>query len=88
MSLIDVCEMMYAYVYRHPFLYVSETWYGIDDDVITRWVNRYKADLVKYDGFIVTHTPVFARLFEGFDKPLIMVCFVYACLYAYPNLCV
>jgi hypothetical protein len=29
--------------------------------------------LSKYDGFIVTHTPVFARLFERFEKPVILV---------------
>jgi hypothetical protein len=34
---------------------------------------RYWAILSKYDGFIVTHTPVFARLFERFEKPVILV---------------
>ena len=37
------------------------------------YVWRYAAELDKYDGFIVTHTPVFARLFEHLNKPVILV---------------
>ena len=38
----------------------------IDQEMIDRFVERYRAELVKYDGFIVTHTPVFARLYGSF----------------------
>jgi hypothetical protein len=52
---------------------LSQAWYGIDETMIDRFLWRYSGELAQYDGFIVTHTPVFARLFEGFNKPVIVV---------------
>jgi hypothetical protein len=49
------------------------SWHHIDQELVDRFVERYRTELEKYDGFIVTHTPVFARLFETFGKPVILV---------------
>ncbi len=49
------------------------TFYGINTRLIEQWVARYRLELSAYDGFIVTHSPVFCRLFESFGKPIIMV---------------
>ena len=54
----------------------------IDQEMIDRFVERYRAELVKYDGFIVTHTPVFARLYESFGKPVILI---NSCRYDQPH---
>ena len=34
---------------------------------------RYQHELSVYDGFIVTHTPCFAMLYERWNKPVICV---------------
>ena len=49
------------------------SWYGFDQDLADRFSHRYADELAKYDGFIVTHTPLFTRLFEGLNKPVILV---------------
>jgi hypothetical protein len=51
----------------------ENTWKNINDDMINAFYQRYKDELSKYDGFIVTHTPVFALLYEKFNKPIIIV---------------
>ena len=51
----------------------SFSWYGINQEMVNRFTWRYARELGKYDGFIVTHTPVFARLFENLNKPVILV---------------
>lgn len=38
-----------------------------------RFYERYKEELASYDAFIVTHTPVFALLYEKWGKPVIVV---------------
>ena len=57
------------------------TWYSINDELIEQFVSRYRLELASYDRFIVTHTPVFCRLFESFDRPIIMV---NSCRYDHP----
>jgi hypothetical protein len=47
-------------------------WKHIDDDMCNRFYDRYKNELNTYDGYIVTYPPVFAKLFEKFEKPVIM----------------
>lgn len=51
----------------------QHTWRGIDDDLIEKFYQRYKNQLQQYDGFIVTHTPCFAMLYEKFNKPIVTV---------------
>lgn len=47
---------------------------NLNHKVCQNFYNAYKDKLCKYDGFIVTHTPTFALLFEKFNKPIFTVC--------------
>jgi hypothetical protein len=49
------------------------TWQNIDANMINSFVNKYYDFLSTFDGFIVTHTPIFALLYEKFNKPIILV---------------
>ena len=49
--------------------------------MIEQFVARYRLELSGYDGFVVTHTPVFCRLFESFNKPIVLV---NSCRYDHP----
>lgn len=49
----------------------NNNWKNIDDKMCEEFYNAYKTELQQYDGFIVTHTPVFSKLFEKFEKPII-----------------
>lgn len=51
----------------------QHTWKDINEDVINKFAEYYTSYFSKFDGFIVTHTPVFALLFEKFNKPVIVV---------------
>jgi hypothetical protein len=50
-----------------------ETWRDICPATIAAFQREYGEMLQAYDGFIVTHTPVFALLFEPFGKPIVVV---------------
>jgi hypothetical protein len=49
------------------------TWQSLNDAMIDMFIDRYHNELCKYDGFIVTHGLLFIRLFERFNKPIIMI---------------
>ena len=49
------------------------TWHGIDPAIIAAFQARYDSFLCGFDAFIVTHTPVFAAIFEKYDKPVLLV---------------
>lgn len=51
----------------------KNNWINIDEKMCDLFFHQYKKMLDKYDGFIVTHTPVFARLYEKFNKPIIVI---------------
>jgi len=51
----------------------QNTWTKINEDMINQFYERYKDELSIYDGFIVTHSPVFALLYEKFNKPIIII---------------
>jgi len=51
----------------------QHTWTTITEDRIRLFQETYEKELKTYDGFIVTHTPVFAMLFEKYGKPIIIV---------------
>jgi hypothetical protein len=51
----------------------AHTWKYLNTAMVERFVQTYQQHLSTYDGFIVTHTPVFCRLFESFGKPIVMV---------------
>ena len=49
------------------------TWRQFDPLLIHTFVKQYESFLSEFDGFIVTHTPIFAMLFEKFEKPILIV---------------
>ena len=49
------------------------SWIGIDSEMVSAFKWQYRGLLKDYDGFIVSHTPVFCRLFEDEKKPIILV---------------
>lgn len=51
----------------------ENTWGGLNQDMCDRFYERYKDFLDQFDGFIVTHTPAFALLYEKCNKPIIIV---------------
>lgn len=58
---------------NNPDIINQTTFKNIDQSMCDRFYQRYQHELSNYDGFIVTHTPVFALLFEKFNKPIICV---------------
>ncbi len=51
----------------------ENTWQNIDENMINKFNERYDDFLRQFDGFIVTHTPIFCLLFEKYKKPIFMV---------------
>lgn len=51
----------------------GHTWNNINIDMINRFVERYRDLLQTFDGFIVTHSPIFCLLYETFNKPIILI---------------
>jgi hypothetical protein len=51
----------------------QDTWTDFTEDRIRAFQEIYEKELRTYDGFIVTHTPVFAMLFEKYGKPILIV---------------
>ncbi len=51
----------------------QDTWKMIDEERIEAFHDEYDEQLQEYDGFIVTHTPVFAMLFEKYNKPILII---------------
>jgi hypothetical protein len=51
----------------------QETWKTLDRRAIQGFVSEYGEYLSGFDGFIVTHSPVFALLYESFNKPVILI---------------
>jgi hypothetical protein len=51
----------------------SETWFNINKDMITAFQKEYEDFLQTFDAFVVTHSPVFALLFEKYQKPILII---------------
>ncbi len=51
----------------------ANTWKHIDAGMIDRFHSIYDSYLSEFDGFIVTHSPVFCMLYEKYGKPIILV---------------
>ncbi len=49
------------------------TWRGLDRDMCAAFRERYRGELERYDGFVVTHTPCLYLVFRDFGKPIIVV---------------
>ncbi len=67
----------HRWVFGFPYVNVkhvtSRSWKNINKEMIAEFQKEYDSYLSQFDGFIVTHTPVFALLFEKYNKPIIMV---------------
>jgi hypothetical protein len=50
----------------------QETWSNIDETMIEQWTARYGWFMVQFDAFFVSHSPVFAMLYECYKKPIII----------------
>ena len=59
----------------------SSNWKSLDESMCERFYEEHKEDLDKYDAFISIYPPCFLKLFEKFNKPIIVVC---ATRYDYP----
>jgi hypothetical protein len=51
----------------------SETWLKINQEMVDTFQAEYDELLKTYDAFVVTHTPVFALLFEKYQKPIVII---------------
>jgi hypothetical protein len=51
----------------------ENNWTDLSQEKCDRFYERYKDELEQYDGFIVTYPPAFAKLYERFNKPIIIV---------------
>jgi hypothetical protein len=51
----------------------ERTWKDINEDMINNFIEHYTPYFSNFDGFIVTHTPIFSLLYEKFNKPVIVV---------------
>uniref|UniRef100_A0A6C0LIS4 Glycosyltransferase n=1 Tax=viral metagenome TaxID=1070528 RepID=A0A6C0LIS4_9ZZZZ len=51
----------------------ASNWQRIDKQAINNFVTEYKDFLSEFDGFVVTHSPIFALLYQGFNKPIYIV---------------
>jgi hypothetical protein len=50
-----------------------ETWQQLDAGMCAAFYRRYRDELDRFDGFIVTHTPAFALLYLAWNKPILVV---------------
>jgi len=51
----------------------QNNWQNINEATVERFAAHYDAFLRSFDGFLVTHTPVFALLYEKFKKPIVII---------------
>lgn len=76
-SITDWSISNMSWVFKKPLTNVEiinqHSWKNINDELITKFFNRYYDFLSQFDGFIVTHTPVFCLLYEKFNKPIILI---------------
>ena len=67
---------------KHNLKYInSSTWENIDMNMIDDFCKEYNEELLKYDGFIVTHSPVFCLIYERYNKPIFLI---NSCRYVLP----
>jgi glycosyltransferase involved in cell wall biosynthesis len=51
----------------------QHTWIFFNLDMVKAFHQKYDEFLSQFDGFIVTHSPVFCMLFEKYNKPIILI---------------
>lgn len=58
---------------KKPDVLTQSNWSDLSEESLDKFFNHYKNKLDSYDGFIVTHTPILAKFYEKFNKPIIVV---------------
>lgn len=65
------------WVFGFPYVNVKHitqrSWKNLNPEMIAAFQAEYDNFLSEFDGFIVSHTPAFALLFEKYNKPIIVV---------------
>jgi hypothetical protein len=51
----------------------ARKWHLLNDSIIDKFQNKYGKFLKSFDGFVCTYSPVFAELYRGFNKPILIV---------------
>ncbi len=59
----------------------ADNWKSIDEKMVDDFYRNHKEELDKYEAFICCYPPIFLKLFEKFNKPIIVVA---ATRYDYP----
>jgi len=58
---------------QRPEVINENNWYDLSEESLSKFYKHYKDKLDHYDGFVVTHTPILAKFYEKFNKPIIVV---------------
>lgn len=51
----------------------NKSWRLIDENMIEKFLSIYGRYLNQFDGFVVTHTPVFHEIYQGLGKPILVI---------------
>lgn len=51
----------------------ADNWKSIDEKIVDDFYKTHKQELDKYDAFICCYPPIFLKLFEKFNKPIIVI---------------
>jgi hypothetical protein len=70
---LSQCAPIFDKEVKSTDVITRHTWDAIDLTMIERFKAKYSTFLRQFDGFLVTHTPIFALLYETFNKPIIVV---------------
>lgn len=77
-EIVDWSISGHAHLFKHTItdsnpILNQRTWRQFDHILIKTFQQQYDHLLKDFDGFIVTHSPIFAMLFEKYEKPIIIV---------------
>jgi hypothetical protein len=65
---------LFPHFREHCNTAINETnWKRFDETMVKHFQFLYDSMLSTYDGFIVTHTPIFIMLFEKYNKPIFVI---------------
>lgn len=58
---------------KDPEIINSSTWNHLTEEMMIEFADKYSSFLESFDGFIVTHTPIFCLIYQRFNKPVILI---------------
>lgn len=74
----DMCLSNHSFIFNryrdHVDVINHNNWTSLDKSICNNFYDRYKDELIEYDGFICTYPPAFSLLYEKFDRPIIIQC--------------